>query len=512
MATPQEHEEIVKGLRVMINGFVTKGILSCSEMDILKDRLPPERNDLFLSYGIDLKLAITCCPLDPIISLAKIEPGVINEGGIFQSKDVFFDKVNIKVEEPTDDNYFLDYENDPETEFKEESFESDEEPLFKKWKNVVKKKKESVKKEPVSKPTGIHLKCKQCEEVFGNKEDFKTHTDDHFFNEVRILSSKTSNFDYVAYLSFKEFMKKKEKLRNNFVFQVPPPDFTKEDYQNFTFPKPIEEYIQTDLSAKLKKLPGSNGYKCTSCKMTLNNMIESQEHFLKMHDVHFKCPYDNCNFNKNPTATSLLKFARHTFYHERPLIQLSLPHICIACGYRTPYMACVEQHLKSFGPLHDNKCVRCEERFQTRQDMLKHIMAMKHEGVACGYCREVFEDEGKVKAHLRHYCNQKVRKGTVCADCGKTYAYVDEHRKIQHGEKDPQKCDECGLVCNNKYHLSHHKAQKHAKNRPKIPCAECGHMVRSEYMKSHIQRLHTPDHLKPFVCKTCGKGFLHVGK
>ena len=124
--------------------------------------------------------------------------------------------------------------------------------------------------------------------MFNNKEDFKTHTDDHFFNEVRILSAKTSNFDYAAYLSFKEFLKKKEKLKNSFVFQVPPPDFTKEDYQSFAFPKPIDEYIQADLlSAKLKKLPRSNGYRCNSCKMTLNDMKEGQEHFLKMHDVHF---------------------------------------------------------------------------------------------------------------------------------------------------------------------------------------------------------------------------------
>ena len=124
-------------------------------MDILKDRLPPERNDLFLSYGIDLKLAITCCPLDPVISLVKIEPGVLTKGAFFHSEDVFFDQVNIKMEEPNDDdNHFLDYGDEPITEFKEESFESDEEPLFKKWKNVVKKKKifkSAVKKESVCK-------------------------------------------------------------------------------------------------------------------------------------------------------------------------------------------------------------------------------------------------------------------------------------------------------------------------------------------------------------------------
>ena len=73
MANPNEFEEIIKGLRVMINGFVSKGILPCSEMDIIKGKLPPEKNLMFLSFGIDLKVAITCFPLDPFIPLVKLE-------------------------------------------------------------------------------------------------------------------------------------------------------------------------------------------------------------------------------------------------------------------------------------------------------------------------------------------------------------------------------------------------------------------------------------------------------
>ena len=73
MANPNEFEEIIKGLRVMINGFVSKGILPCSEMDIIKGKLPPDKILMFLSFGIDLKVAITCFPLDPIIPLVKLE-------------------------------------------------------------------------------------------------------------------------------------------------------------------------------------------------------------------------------------------------------------------------------------------------------------------------------------------------------------------------------------------------------------------------------------------------------
>ena len=74
MATQVEFEEIVKGLRVMINGFVEKGILPCTELDIMDGKLPPEKYQMFLSFGIDLEVAISCFPMDPIIPLIKLEP------------------------------------------------------------------------------------------------------------------------------------------------------------------------------------------------------------------------------------------------------------------------------------------------------------------------------------------------------------------------------------------------------------------------------------------------------
>ena len=73
MATPIEYEEIVKRLRVMIHGLISSGVIPCSERDIIEGRLPSEKDQLFLSFGINLKMAITCFPLDPIIPLVKID-------------------------------------------------------------------------------------------------------------------------------------------------------------------------------------------------------------------------------------------------------------------------------------------------------------------------------------------------------------------------------------------------------------------------------------------------------
>ena len=73
MATSYEHEEIVKRLRVMIHGLISSGVIPCSERDIIEGRLPFEKDQLFLNFGINLRMAITCFPLDPIIPLVKID-------------------------------------------------------------------------------------------------------------------------------------------------------------------------------------------------------------------------------------------------------------------------------------------------------------------------------------------------------------------------------------------------------------------------------------------------------
>ena len=64
-------------------------------------------------------------------------------------------------------------------------------------------------------------------------------------------------------------------------------------------------------------------------------------------------------------------------------------------------------------------------------------------------------------------------------------------------------CGSCGGVgCTSKNLLRSHR-QVHNK----IVCKECGKMFRKKAMASHITRAHTENHLKPYICKICGKGF-----
>ena len=88
-------------------------------------------------------------------------------------------------------------------------------------------------------------------------------------------------------------------------------------------------------------------------------------------------------------------------------------------------MKVVEEHVKRYGPYHDNKCPRCDKRFFTRQEIVEHMKTMKHEGSKCGFCNEVFDNENQLKGHKPH-CNEKPQ-GSICPDCGKSFVKMGDH-------------------------------------------------------------------------------------
>ena len=75
------------------------------------------------------------------------------------------------------------------------------------------------------------------------------------------------------------------------------------------------------------------------------------------------------------------------------------------------------------------------------------------------------------------------------------------HFKGVH-EVDEVKCDNCGVVCKNKYSL-----MVHMKTHRKTPCSFCGNMLSAGTLKKHIRSKHTANHLQPHQCQTCKKGF-----
>ena len=64
-------------------------------------------------------------------------------------------------------------------------------------------------------------------------------------------------------------------------------------------------------------------------------------------------------------------------------------------------------------------------------------------------------------------------------------------------------CETCGNIFTHKFSLSKHIKNVHSKQ----PCSLCGKMFPGYRLKSHIDAVHTEDHLKPFPCSICPKGF-----
>ena len=101
-----EHAEIIKGLKVMVYNFIEKGIIPCSALDILNNKLQPERLNLFLSFGVDLRVVLSCIPLEPTVQLFKIEkepdPPMVNhlDDSFFEENDV---EIKVEIGEVTDD-------------------------------------------------------------------------------------------------------------------------------------------------------------------------------------------------------------------------------------------------------------------------------------------------------------------------------------------------------------------------------------------------------------------------
>ena len=545
MATPNEFEEIIKGLRVMINGFIRKRILPCSELDILRGKLPPEKNLMFQSVGIDLIVAITCFPLDPFIPLVKMESKDEILETTFTNAPIIED-LPLKNEslEDYDDIYDdpVDFDCDEKHDIKDDEPDSNKDQIQKSESdmndcddNTLKRKpkpsdddegdymppakvarkekvkivKKSLKKKKAKKLTEKPRKvfprkdCQECAKLANNQTKLHFHCKDaHSFDMVRGIMSTNGKFNY--YLSHDKLLEKKEALKNHFDIRIPPPEFTKENFESCNIPELINKCLLTDMSTRYKKNKTNGNFICVACHSEFKSINEHKEHYLKYHRMQFKCPKESCNHNKKMPQMPLVDFARHFYFHSHPLPQLKYPHQCLDCNYENPFMCNVEHHVENSGPFHNNKCPKCDVRYSTRQEKLEHMKLTNHNCSRCGFCNENFDDINKLTGHKPHCKGRK--KGEVCPICGKETNRMKRHMDACHKD-DPKTCEHCGEIYGNEHKLKEHFYQAHSKNANKT-CETCGKIVSSKSYRSHMINNHTPDHLKPFVCHICKKGFL----
>ena len=178
-------------------------------------------------------------------------------------------------------------------------------------KELVKKDADETRKRKVFRRHG----CQECAELCTKSKKFRFHyVDVHSFDVVRGLSIGGKG-KFVQFMSHELLLEKKEALKNQFDIQIPPPEFTKEEFDSCNIEEIISNCLLTDLSTKVKQIgKRSDNFVCLSCKYQFKSINQHKEHYIKYHRMKFKCPKENCNHNKNQDI-SLIDFVKHLYFH-----------------------------------------------------------------------------------------------------------------------------------------------------------------------------------------------------
>ena len=155
-------------------------------------------------------------------------------------------------------------------------------------------------------------------------------------------------------------------------------------------------------------------------------------------------------------------------------------HITIVHEGRKPFTR-LKAHIDS---VHEKKkpflCETCNERFKTKQILLRHI-ASKH-----------------------------IRKGPYqCATCNSEFEEkrgLNEHVSSVHGGINPFKCDLCESTFARQNGLNRHKRSVHEKTTTFLYCQICNKgFSQKHHLKSHIAIVH--EGIRPFQCNVCGSTY-----
>ena len=119
-----------------------------------------------------------------------------------------------------------------------------------------------------------------------------------------------------------------------------------------------------------------------------------------------------------------------------------------------------------------------------------------------------FNSQTELTSHKSHnHYGKADRDGQfdVCIKCGEQIKNksMKYHMLTRHGDG-PVTCPKCSKIMKNAISLDTHIKVFH----DICQCEECGKVCNSKKnLQKHVLAMHTPDHLKPWKCSQCSKGF-----
>jgi hypothetical protein len=332
----------------LVHNFVMEGILPQKIDDILADKLDIKLENLFKKFGIDLSAIIR--------GQVPMKKEIIDHQDVYND-DIFEDDFKLekvlseKIEIVKIENLYFndDIENENEEnprvsgrrrsgrikrnyEEIQSDFEKVDDNVIKKSKKPSKIRTISLKKEKKSDDSDWNPTSQkeiQNEEEEKEKDESKisrrkprksTTNYGAKFSKIRGLMCRYRARHY-TFMSHDKLLQYQKDFETTFVIQIPDPDFTEEEFDNFKFPTDLKDLTVTPKHVNIKKqdLTKANAEnECCICGKKCKSKPALSDHNIKAHTIHYVCPFERCDRAFQVRGSDpLFKFARHVFFHNR---------------------------------------------------------------------------------------------------------------------------------------------------------------------------------------------------
>ncbi|XP_018027122.1 uncharacterized protein LOC108682468 [Hyalella azteca] len=151
------------------------------------------------------------------------------------------------------------------------------------------------------------------------------------------------------------------------------------------------------------------------------------------------------------------------------------------------------------------KCVHCEECFETRSALMKHLFTHADLlGPQCSECSATFSSRRGVARHIVQHCS--VRR-YVCTLCGVMHCHRSQllQHSLKHSHSKPLLCNLCGRAFKTVSARNLH-VRSHSDGR--VACEQCGKTFATRGSLLRHSRTHSGE--KPYVCRHCHTAFRHA--
>ncbi|XP_070505317.1 oocyte zinc finger protein XlCOF6-like [Chironomus tepperi] len=263
-------------------------------------------------------------------------------------------------------------------------------------------------------------------------------------------------------------------------------------------------------------------FKCNVCESLHATKETFREHFMSDHaeekDELFTCIACDKTYK---TKELIFLHARriHRKLKNEPIKVRPDPEeqpsiMCSYCGKIFRSQVTLNRHVQAMHCEKRIPCPVCGKKFSFLTEMNKHRdrnhdKKRKHK---CSKCPQQFVTKYELKLHLEHNHNLN-RENTFpefmcyCGVSCKSQSVLARHKRMVHGDKDPdiiRECEICKEVLKDLYLKRKHMAQVHLNGKKlKRTCGYCN----TEFELYEDFKAHIESHAELFICITCGEFF-----